>query len=101
MAAPILRHYKARGSATGGTAVDVTGAVPAGRALVVSKIIVECDSSAGGVTSLHAGTGTTTAELIAYLLLQANQVYTETGIVLLAGESLRVTSSVSNAGGTV
>lgn len=87
MPAPILRHYKVASGAAN-TAFNVTGVVPPNRALVVSKVIAASGTSASQNISLFAGVDTTAVNAIAYPTLAGAEIYTESAIVLLAGESL-------------
>lgn len=92
MAAPSsLKHYGL--SHAGGSAwSNASGgaAVAAGRALVVSKVTVANTSTSTAYTvSLSVGAaGSGAAGLIAQVSIPPNSVYTETGVVVLAGESL-------------
>jgi hypothetical protein len=87
MAAATLRHYSAALTNTSATTL-VT--VPASRALVISKIVVAA-SGAATVTLTVGGQDIATA-----LPLTAGQVYTETGLVALAAETVTATASAGN-----
>lgn len=99
MAAPVLKHVRVQTSATANTIV-YTAAVPAGRAWVISKLAFGWASSAVGTFTLYYGsTGDGTTILNGQTPLSQGQVWTETGIVLEAGEKIGISVNVSNAGG--
>lgn len=89
MATPLLRNTG--GSLTTSSSATIVGSVPTARALVISKIVVT-SNIATNITITAAGW--TIANL---LPLAANQIYTETGLVLQAGASLSVTSSAASS----
>jgi hypothetical protein len=84
MAASTLRRYSSVLPITSTTLVTV----PTARALVVSKILI---SSAGTatVTVLVGGANILT------LPMTSGQVYTETALVVLAGETITATASLA------
>jgi hypothetical protein len=89
MAAPILRHYQNLMPAGNSTLFTV----PTARALVISKILIAATgtSTTSTITLTAAGNW-----LITNLNLTQGQVYTETGVVMTAGEALVATTSASN-----
>lgn len=91
MPVPILRRY---GTSTIPAAVTtaVTPVVPAARALVISKLIINNLGSVGIVNfALYAGPSGNNAETIAYSIpFSPGDIYTESGLVLLAGEAIRI-----------
>lgn len=93
MAAAILRHYNSTPSATGTTTL-VT--VPTSRALVISKVLVASNGNAisSSIMSLTAGGGPIISNLA---MTAAGQVYTETGLVLLATETLTININTASA----
>lgn len=95
MSASSLKHYAATNPASANTVFDAMGAaVPATRALVVSKIVVV--SAVAQTVALYLGSSATSTTVIAWALsLSAGQVYTETGLVVLAGE--RIYAQTNNA----
>lgn len=95
-----LKHYKVRGSAVANTPVKAIGGagVPAAKAFV-GRVVVECDSSAGGTTTIFAGNGVTTADTLARQNMVDTDVF-EQMIVLATGEDVQTQVSISNAGGT-
>lgn len=93
MAAPILRHY-VLGTMAAATATDVFPVVPAGRALVVSKAVVACALTSGTVSFDLRTAGD--HFLIRGLVLSPGEAYTETGLVLPAGDNLRVWVGVAD-----
>lgn len=88
MAASTLRHYSATLSTTSATTVLT---VPTARALVIGKITVAASATAT-ITLTIGGSAIATA-----LSLSAGQVYTETGVIALATETVVATASVASA----
>lgn len=90
MPAPILRRYSAGSAANG--AVAVVPAVPAGRALVVSKLSATLiDRSTGGV--IHIWVGDTASDvniLVQQFPLNGGEQYTESGLVIPAGSGVLI-----------
>jgi hypothetical protein len=97
MAAPVLRHYTAVSNATANT-FDTVLTVPANRALVISKIVV-VNNLGSGSTTFNVRAGGVGKSVTGVVTLPFGQTYTETGIVLVAGEILDHSSG--NASGTV
>jgi hypothetical protein len=90
MAAALLRHYANSLGTTGLTSVLT---VPTARALVIGKIVISCTGAAtfgAYTTASGGGLGYTFLPLQAFA---ANSIYTESGLVLTAGESLLVNIS--------
>lgn len=96
MPAPALRHYQLQLSNGVQTLV---GAVPAGRALVISKIIVTSLSGTAITFGLQVGANNTNSWIAQNVPLNSGEVWTETGIVMLAGEVILLTGSAAT--GTV
>lgn len=97
MAASVLRHYRGQANATPGAASGVCGPIPAGRALVISKITVANTSSTTAATvTIYVGSNTATDYIAVNVSVAAGQVYTETGLVALAGEYVGFTSNVAS-----
>lgn len=89
MAAPTLKHYSAQTGAIN-TFVTVVPLVPAGRSLVVSKVAIVAVAS-GAQFSMTVGPDQGTTRFIVFgMPLATGEQYTETGLVVLAGESLAV-----------
>jgi hypothetical protein len=91
MAAPSLKHYRMVNAAGANSLNDVTGAVPAARALVVSKISFANLAGVSQNISFYIGTSAThvPADIVVNTLpLGPGQQYTETNLVVLAGERL-------------
>lgn len=88
MPAPSLKHYKSVLALS--TWTNVSGAVAAGRALVISKITVANNGSASVTFFLQIDTASATAagDIAASVALAPGEVYTEAGVVALAGESV-------------
>lgn len=85
MPAPILRHVS---NLPGTVVTDVTllAAVPTARAVVVSKLLVANYSSSASSFHLFVG-----GQGVAFSIpLAPGEVYTETGLVVLAGETVVV-----------
>lgn len=98
MAAPILRHYNASNPTTANTVFQVAPAVPAGRSLVVSKVVASTLSSGTAQElTLYAGATSAIESIFAYTLLGGYEVYTESGLVLVAGQLLFARSSIAGA----
>lgn len=95
MPAPLLRHYNAIIIGNTGSFTGPTFVTPAARALVVSKITVINNQSAALTFSLMVGaTNGTFAYLIAANFpLNPGEIYTETGVVVLAGEGFSILTS--------
>lgn len=94
MAVPVLRRYGSGAFAAGlGTTTTIVAAVPANRALVVSKIVV-ANSAAASVKFNIIVAGAT--YLVNGMSLPVNQVYTETGLVLVAGDTLVASTDTAN-----
>lgn len=92
MANPLLRRYNVSPTAAN-TNTTLVAAVPAGRALAISKIVASAYGAASGhITISVAGAGIANA-----LPLVQTEVYTESGLVLQAGETIIVQSSAANA----
>lgn len=89
MAAPLLRRYSGAPSAIN-TWTPVMSAVPTGRAMVVSKVIVTNGNATA--ISIYLGVGAA-GNLAANIVIPAQSVYTETGFILLTGETVQVYSS--------
>lgn len=100
MPAPVLRHYNGVGSALGAW-TTIVPAVPAGRVLVVSKLLVQSDLD--GIT-FYAGLGPSPATGVAtrvagLVLVNKGQTFQIAGLTLLAGEVVTLnvqTGSVSS-----
>jgi hypothetical protein len=91
MANPLLRRV-AVAAFTANTDTTVVSAVPAARALVISKIVVA--NTSGGSLTFRVLVG---GAAIAYdIPLAAAQVYTETGLVAATGETVQARSSILN-----
>lgn len=98
MPAPLFRHFRATNPAGVSVVFDVTGVVPAGRALIVSKVTL--NDLAGGVHAI-AIIISPTADLSGFvttITIGAGETYAETGLVVLAGE--RLYARTSNGGAT-
>lgn len=89
---PVLRYYRLIPGTT--AQLEVVPAPPAGRALVISKIVVAAFGATGRFWLRVGGAGI--AEAIPIL---PGEVYTETGIVLTAGQNLG--TQVETASGCV
>lgn len=96
MAAPKLRRYAALTGGAANTIEGVTPVVGAGRALVVGKVTVANAAGVALTFTLRIGAGNSVALSVA---LNPGEVYTETNLVILAGERLEHSCSV--AGGIV
>lgn len=87
MAVALLRHYTSVISTTGLTSVLT---VPTARALVIGKVVLSCTGATNfGAYTLASGGG----QGIFFMPPQAvtaNTIFTESGLVLTAGESLWV-----------
>lgn len=102
MAAPKLVHYTSTSHATANTAAGAAPVPAAGRALVIAKITVVV--GAGGTPtpvtfSLGVGSGSNTDpsfHIANGVTLAAGEVYTESGIILVAGDLLFSLASVSS-----
>ncbi len=91
MANPLLRRASVA-AFTANTDTIVLAAVPANRAVAISKVVVA--NTSGGALTFRILVG---GAAIAYdLSLAAAQVYTETGLVALTGETVQARSSVLN-----
>jgi hypothetical protein len=86
MAASALRHYSLALSATGITTVCT---VPSARALVVGKILVA--ATGASTISLYVNGNL----ICANLPLSNGQIYTETNLVALAGETIQANASIA------
>lgn len=96
MANPLLRHYQTATFGAGSN-VNVSGVVGANRALAVSKITVANLAGASVTFTLHVGAAASSATQIGTsITLAAGQVYTETGLVVLAGESIFASTTTTN-----
>lgn len=94
MALPTLKATG--GTITTGSQVTIVNTVSAGRALVISKLTVG-SPVATNITIIANGWMIANA-----YPLPANSIYSETGIVIVAGGTLSVQSSAASAGqGTV
>lgn len=92
MPAPILRRYAA-GPTVANTDTTLVPAVPAARALVVSKVVVSNYSAVTVKFILFvAGAG-----IASGVTLAPGDNYTESGLVVLAGETMVVRSSHGEA----
>lgn len=89
MATPTLRHYSS--SLTTTAATTVVSAVPTARALVISKICV----AASGTSTITLTIGG--QPIASTFSLTAGQVYTETGLVALATETVVATAGTASA----
>lgn len=87
MPAPLLRRYAS--SLTTTSPFTVVAAVASARALV-GKILVAASGSST-ITLTVGGTNVVTA-----LAMSAGQVYTETGLVVLAGETVTATAGTAS-----
>jgi hypothetical protein len=93
MAAAALRHFQTALSTTSTTSVLT---VPASRALVVSKLLVAYQGGGTAATmTLYAGSGGVSSIILYSLSMNTGQVYTETGIVLLATEQILAQSNTA------
>lgn len=88
MAAATLRRFGVPLTTTGAT--TIVSAVATARALVVSKIVVAASGSST-VTLTVGGQPIASA-----FTLTAGQVYTETGLVVLATETITATAGTAN-----
>jgi S-adenosylmethionine synthetase len=88
MANPLLRHTG--GSLTTSNATYVN-TVTTGRAFVISKLTIAASAACTVTVQLGSYNICTT------LPLSAGQVWSESGLVLIAGETLGATCSVSSA----
>ncbi len=96
MALPLLKHYMGQPSANN-TWTNITGNVPAGRALVISKIVVAADL--GTVFYIATKNSATSGErIVSSMPISAGQTYTENGIVIITGEAIwiNVTTNFAN-----
>ncbi len=92
MPAPTLRRYAVI-PGTADTDTALVPAVPAARALVIGKLIVaNVSSTAASLAVIVAGT-----RIASGLVLQASEVYTEAGLIVLAGETIAVRTTVGTA----
>lgn len=94
MANPILRSYVITSSATPSTWTALGSPVPTGRALVVSKLIVA--NLQGIAQAFGIRNNVTTGRIASSVPLDIGDVYTESGIVLIAGHFLEVWSSIAS-----
>lgn len=99
MAPPSLKHYAAV-SGNASTWTPIHAAVGAGRALVISKIVVANGSVGTCTFNLAIGDSGNTGQtnIARDITLAAGQVYTETGLVAVAGEYVRVAASIGGGG---
>jgi hypothetical protein len=88
MAAAALRHYTASLSTT--SATTVVPAVATARALVIGKILI----AATGTSTIAVTVGG--VPIISGMSLNAGQVYTETGLLLCATETLTCTAGTAS-----
>lgn len=88
MAAVLLRRSSV--SLTTTSATTVVSAVPASRALVISKILI----AASGSSTITITVGG--SPIVSGLALTAGQVYTETGLVLLTTETITATAGTAS-----
>lgn len=91
MPAPVLRRY-AQNLYVANTETTVVPAVPAARALVVSKIVVVNAAGAAVTFRLVVGGFFVAADMA----LGFGEVYTESGLVVLAGDLVRAQCSAAN-----
>ena len=91
MAAATLRRYSG-GIFAANTLTTVVPAIPAGRALVIGKIIVANVSGAQLTFGIAVG-GVFVASAIS---LAPSEVYTESGLVMVAGDNAQVTVTIAN-----
>lgn len=87
MAAPQLQHYK--GVTAANVALTVVPAVPSLRALIVTKVTVANGNGSAATVSVSVGG----RPIVESFPLPATSVYAETGLVVLAGETVTVTTS--------
>ena len=91
MAAPKLVHYTVNGSTTG--LLTLVPAVPAGRSLVIAKILVQnYHASASTIFGLNVGG----IGIGSNMTLAPGQVYTQGGLVVLAGETVQLVAGTAN-----
>lgn len=95
MAARSLKHYTYAQVASG-TWQAVGTAPAAGRALV-GKVIVTVNAAATINLAVSAGVPVAADLIAASIVLNLGEVYTETGVVILAGEQVRIFAGVANA----
>ncbi len=88
MAAAILRRYSAALTTT--APITIVSAVPTARVLVIGKILV----AAGGASTITLTVGG--ANIATNFALSAGQVYSETGLVLLATETITATAGTAS-----
>lgn len=85
--APSLKHYSS--APVTNVTTNITGAVGAARALVVSKITVaNLDATSSTFDLMVGAAGGQAVKVASQVTLAAGQVYTETGLVVLTGESV-------------
>lgn len=88
---PVFRHYQALPTST--AAATFVNALPANRVLVVSKLsIANVQGSSAGTATLGIGS----TNLIAGLSLNPGEQWTETGLVVLATETVYYQMSLAN-----
>jgi hypothetical protein len=102
VAASALRHYVAVASTAPSTVVAITSAmVPTARALVIGKLVVTAATTATyGVYTSPSGGGASTY-VMPIQSMTAGAIYSETGLVLTAGEQLVLVVNALGSGGSV
>lgn len=93
MAARTLKKFQLS-AMSAGTNTDIMAVVPAGRAFVISKLIVT-NQTGGSITATVTVNGSG-APIIYTLPLSAGENYAESGIVLVAGDKMIANISVLN-----
>jgi len=99
MPAPILKHFRV-GTSAANTWTNVMGPVAANRCLVISKLTITQTNVNGTFSIAVTTTAPPTAPGFAdYLVLSCpiniGEQYTETGLVVPAGEYLAISASTS------
>jgi hypothetical protein len=98
---PIFRMYQSAGSAAENTAVNVTGLVPANRVLIVSKLTVTSIIPAShNITIIIQATNGSGYYIANAVPLVPGDVWTETGLIIPAGQGIWIATNLANAGGT-
>lgn len=97
MPLPVLRRYNVQGPVADAWA-DITPVVPAGRALVIGKLAIQGRiANTGGGFGLRVWDGATERLYCFDQPLGLGEIFTESGIVLVAGDKLQLYSRIANS----
>lgn len=96
----VPRHYAVKLSTTAANTAVNALTVPANRALIISKVLVtNFGGTIGGLLiDVFAGSVAQEYYILASYSINNGETYTETGLVLLAGETCQIRCTTANAG---